>query len=56
MKKFTRQTSSNAPTADVNFDFAAAGAKVPAYLSQANTDSASTPPALFKTIRTFLWF
>ena len=28
MKKFTRQTSSNAPTADVNLDFAAAGAKV----------------------------
>jgi len=28
MKKFTRQTSGNAPTADVNLDFAAAGAKV----------------------------
>ena len=29
MKKFTRQTSGNAPTADVNLDFGAAGAKVP---------------------------
>ena len=28
MKKFTRQTSGNAPTADVNLDFGAAGAKV----------------------------
>ena len=28
MKKFTRQTSGNAPTADVNLDFAAAAAKV----------------------------
>ena len=28
MKKFTRQTSGNAPTADVNLDFAAAGSKV----------------------------
>jgi hypothetical protein len=28
MKKFTRQTSGNAPTANVNLDFAAAGAKV----------------------------
>ena len=28
MKKFTRQTSGNAPTADVNLDFATAGAKV----------------------------
>ena len=28
MKKFTRQTSGNAPPADVNLDFAAAGAKV----------------------------
>ena len=28
MKKFTRQTSGNAPTADVNLDFAAASAKV----------------------------
>ena len=25
MKKFTRQTSGNAPTADVNLDFGAAG-------------------------------
>ena len=28
MKKFTRQTSGNAPTADVNLDFGAAGAKL----------------------------
>ena len=28
MKKFTRQTSGNAPTADVNLDFGAAGAKI----------------------------
>ena len=28
MKKFTRQTSGNAPIADVNLDFGAAGAKV----------------------------
>ena len=28
MKKFTRQTSGNPPPADVNLDFAAAGAKV----------------------------
>jgi hypothetical protein len=28
MKKFTRQTSGNAPTANVNLDFGAAGAKV----------------------------
>jgi hypothetical protein len=28
MKKFTRQTSGNAPTADVNLDFGAASAKV----------------------------
>ena len=28
MKKFTRQTSGNAPTADVNLDFGAAAAKV----------------------------
>ena len=28
MKKFTRQTSGNSPPADVNLDFAAAGAKV----------------------------
>ena len=32
MKKFTRQTSGNAPTADVNLDFGAAGAKVPRLL------------------------
>jgi hypothetical protein len=28
MKKFIRQTSGNAPTADINLDFGAAGAKV----------------------------
>ena len=54
MKKFTRQTSGNAPPANVNLDFCSSRREGrPLYLSQAATDLASTPPALFKTNRTF---
>ena len=42
MKKFTRQTSGNSPTADVNLDFAAAGAKVARLLEPGEYQLAST--------------
>ena len=56
MKKFFRQTSGNAPTANVNLDFAAAGAKVARLFEpgeyRLRIDSART----IQAIRTFLWF